>query len=123
MRVPTSRSLSQTADIFSPSMAQNSYGEVVFTYSGTATHATVRCSLQLDSASESRDMGGETLEETGTFYCDRLDGSGSSIHLTIADRITLTGETRKYEVVGRGVKAAGHDHIQSARVKRVGEQT
>lgn len=122
MRLPTTRSLSQTADVFSPTAAPNAYGEVVFTYSGTPTHATVRCSLQLDAAGESRDLGGETLEETGTFYCDVLDGAGSSLHLTIADRITLTGETRKYEVVGRGVKAAGHEHIQSVRVKRVGEQ-
>lgn len=122
MRTPTSRSLSQTCDIFSPSTANNALGEVVFTYSATPSHDGVRCSLQLDSASESRDLGGETLEESGTLYLDVLDGSGSSIPVQIADRISLEGESRTYEAVGRGVIAAGHQNIQSVRVKRVGSQ-
>ncbi len=108
--------------MFSPTAAANAYGEVVYTYPETATHAAIRCSLQLDTASEGNQLGGETLSEEGMIYCDVLDGSGTSIHLSITDRLNLVGETRKYEVIGRSVKAAGHEHIQSCRVRRVGEQ-
>lgn len=116
-RRPSNRAFNTTADIKTPTVAQDATG--VWVPSGSTTDLSdVRCRLIPATNRESQRLLGETVEAEWILLTDAVMEDGTAVTWTTTDEVTIDDTT--YKFVGPPADQGGQGQVLAGPLKPLG---